>query len=733
MIDYVLETAISNTIFASLLAMIAFAIGRQSGPSRLTHVLWILVFLKLATPPVVNIPVTLFAPVEPTIELPDNQPVDYMTDGFVDARITWDTAENFAPKSQASESSSFPWSAVKIILGAIWLLGCTYILVLGILRVFRFNRTIALHHRQAPLDVQQSVDSVAKQLQVSENTELVIVDARISPMIWWVGGRVKMIVPKWIISELAEPQWRMVVAHEFAHVVRKDYWVRWLEWFVCTLFWWNPLSWWAQKNLRAVEEICCDSLVLERLNPQPQAYANSILQAVESLVCPEFRPPAIASQINSGGFLERRFEMILSASHHHRPWLGYTIAAILVLVLAPLGLVRAQDFEKIEKKLERMVEKDQLEAEHAEVMLHALHELLEGEEDGDRHFENDEDHDWPKARHLEKHVWEIEQGIEHDARQIEKAVKAGKLSKREAHEKLESLHHEAHMQIQALKEEWNDKRHRDPRHHDERFVEDNVEHHFWDHERDDLMEDMRHREEEMHALERHLHEAIEHKKHVEEQAKRDIKLLSKQIHELREHLEQLHSQKSQIDAEGEIKRKIRFQNAAEKIKHAVDQGDISEEEAEKKIIEVRRKLFSPKHASFPRRQNERLDLQLEHLVAALVERTGDSDLAERIAQKIRHGDVSKREMHRHLEQRLHHTQQKMDQIRAVEADIRAAVEAGALSPEQADEKRAAIRRKFDQNLHHQHDSDHNHEYEDDHDDEHGDDAEHDHDHGHRNN
>ena len=106
-------------------------------------------------------------------------------------------------------------------------------------------------------------------------------------------------------------QWQWILAHELAHelahVRRRDYLVRWLEWLACVVFWWNPVVWWAQRNLRAAEEICCDELVISCLNPKPISYANSLLSAVEFLARPALRPPAMASEINSGGFLERRF------------------------------------------------------------------------------------------------------------------------------------------------------------------------------------------------------------------------------------------------------------------------------------------------------------------------------------------------------------------------------------------------------------------------------------------
>src|SRR6266851_4295074 len=49
-----LETALSNALAASLLALLAFAVSRWRRPA-LAHILWLLVLVKLVTPPLVPI------------------------------------------------------------------------------------------------------------------------------------------------------------------------------------------------------------------------------------------------------------------------------------------------------------------------------------------------------------------------------------------------------------------------------------------------------------------------------------------------------------------------------------------------------------------------------------------------------------------------------------------------------------------------------------------------------
>ncbi|MBT4864148.1 MAG: hypothetical protein HON53_03375 [Planctomycetaceae bacterium] len=47
-----LEVAISNAVVATVLALVVYSIGRVCKKPALMHCLWVLVILKLVTPPV---------------------------------------------------------------------------------------------------------------------------------------------------------------------------------------------------------------------------------------------------------------------------------------------------------------------------------------------------------------------------------------------------------------------------------------------------------------------------------------------------------------------------------------------------------------------------------------------------------------------------------------------------------------------------------------------------------
>jgi BlaR1 peptidase M56/RTX calcium-binding nonapeptide repeat (4 copies) len=127
-----------------------------------------------------------------------------------------------------------------------------------------------------------------------------------------MGGRVRIVVPS-ALTERTDPQHlRWIIAHELAHVRRRDHLVRWLEWLACVTFWWNPVVWWARRKLREAEEASCDELVLDRLRGPARSYGRALLAVVEILAHPATPPLALATGIGAGAGLERRFRTILS-------------------------------------------------------------------------------------------------------------------------------------------------------------------------------------------------------------------------------------------------------------------------------------------------------------------------------------------------------------------------------------------------------------------------------------
>ena len=136
-------------------------------------------------------------------------------------------------------------------------------------------------------------------------------------MLWTLGGRARLLVPAELWPDLSESQQTALIAHELAHLKRKDHWIRWLDLAVTGLYWWHPVVWWARRGLREAEEQCCDAWAVWATPRGSRSYAAALLAALEFVSGAPTAGVAAAAAVISGrghvSFLKRRMRMIVQA------------------------------------------------------------------------------------------------------------------------------------------------------------------------------------------------------------------------------------------------------------------------------------------------------------------------------------------------------------------------------------------------------------------------------------
>jgi len=147
-------------------------------------------------------------------------------------------------------------------------------------------------------------------------------------------------LPDGLAAQLSPPELEAVLAHELAHVLRRDNLWAALAHALVSAFWFHPLVWWIEQRLLKERETACDELVLERGTP-PAVYLSGILKVCRMA----FGGAAGYAGVN-GSNLELRMERIMSANV---PGVSYwlrvsTGALVAVAALFPLagGYLKAQ-------------------------------------------------------------------------------------------------------------------------------------------------------------------------------------------------------------------------------------------------------------------------------------------------------------------------------------------------------------------------------------------------------
>jgi hypothetical protein len=148
-----------------------------------------------------------------------------------------------------------------------------------------------------------------------------------------------VVVPAAFAAGISPSHLDAILAHELAHIRRRDYWVNLLQLLVEALLFFNPAVWWISRRVRIEREACCDALAASATGV-PLAYAAALAAFAERLSLGA--QPALAA---TGGddeyaLLDRIKRLLVPG---YRPGLGlpwYTLTALGIggmLVLAGLS------------------------------------------------------------------------------------------------------------------------------------------------------------------------------------------------------------------------------------------------------------------------------------------------------------------------------------------------------------------------------------------------------------
>jgi beta-lactamase regulating signal transducer with metallopeptidase domain len=341
-VDALVRLALTNTVVAVALAVLAVGLGRAVRRPALTHALWILVLLKLLTPAGVPLPLPGTVPEwaapdaapAPCIVADQRGPLPSGAEGPAPEAATEPPAlaassqlagpadpepapaESLPRVEAASELPPSPvltppppmsWRPWALIL---WLGGSTAWLAVAGRRVRRFRRLLRFAWA-APPALQDRARRVAARLGLGHCPGVWLLPAPVSPMLWALAGAPRLLLPASLWEGLSAEQQDALLAHELAHYRRGDHWVRRLELVATALYWWHPLLWWARHRLREAEEQCCDAWVVWALPGSARAYAAALLETVLFLSRAGPALPAGSSGAGPIRRLQRRLTMIV--------------------------------------------------------------------------------------------------------------------------------------------------------------------------------------------------------------------------------------------------------------------------------------------------------------------------------------------------------------------------------------------------------------------------------------
>jgi len=342
MIESILLHLLANSVTAALLAVAVWIFTRVVRNAPLAHFLWLVVLVKLVVPapsPIAVLHWQASVAAKTTQEPP--QFAEAISVGeLVDGEHTSETS--ITRLSQPDPPAKrWSWPSWSVLLASIWITGSLGWFVLVAVRVRRFNRLIALTEL-APEDWQREAESLAGRLGLAHCPPIRLTSSRLPPLLWSMFRRPMIVLPRELTEQIPGDQRSMLLAHELAHLRRRDTLTRHFELVVLGLYWWHPAAWLACRELRAAEEVCCDAWVAWLWPNANRRYAELLVQTVDFLaISPPL--PAGASGFASIRPLKRRFKMLLeNRSPRRLPRWGMGLLVVAALPVLGVCLTAAE-------------------------------------------------------------------------------------------------------------------------------------------------------------------------------------------------------------------------------------------------------------------------------------------------------------------------------------------------------------------------------------------------------
>lgn len=284
-----------------VLAVLVLRLVSKRSPKWMNVLLWGIVALRLVLPFSVESALSLIPSAE-TVSPAAVQfdPAPTITSGvkIIDNAVNPSLSEHFAAVPTASVNPLYVWTEIA---GWVWLIGLGAMLLYALVSYLRLRRRV-----RVSLPVQDHI---------------YLCDAISSPFIL---GVVKPHI--YLPSGLDEVQRQNVLAHEQAHLARRDHWWKPLGFALLAVYWFNPALWLAYTLLCRDIELACDERVIRTMDESAVKTYSTVL-----LACSMPRKAVITCPLAFGevGVKER----VKNALHYKKPAFWVVAASVAVCIV----------------------------------------------------------------------------------------------------------------------------------------------------------------------------------------------------------------------------------------------------------------------------------------------------------------------------------------------------------------------------------------------------------------
>ena len=268
--------------------------------SRWQYYIWLCVLVVMVLPPI-----TILAPGKSVVHVPGLPQVQ---------SAKTDEMPGILPDTETKiiENIPFEYRNVEIIQGFqisqhnfliyIWFAGTAVFFLKNAISYLLFLRTIYKHSKQISCPI---LENIKTEKGVRSNIRVCVTPCIKAPLI---SGffQPTLLLPD---AEISDESLRYILLHELTHHKRHDLWYKWFSMIVNAIHWFNPMIYFAVRQINEECEISCDLAVVQDMNTEERkGYMRTIL-----CMMAQNKPlsPVLASAMSgSKEQIKRRFKMI---------------------------------------------------------------------------------------------------------------------------------------------------------------------------------------------------------------------------------------------------------------------------------------------------------------------------------------------------------------------------------------------------------------------------------------
>jgi len=233
--------------------------------------------------------------------------------------------------------------SVLDLLLSIWVLGFIWCAVRSVQRSFILHRCLRFA-RPVDASLERAVEREAKRIGVAKPTVVTLSWIQ-SPFLF--GLRKPILIWPESGDAIVASARSSVILHELAHLKRRDPLTSCLEVAAQSLWWWNPLVWYAVAQSRRFKELACDAWVMAEQPEERNRYASALIQAID-LRTPSVLAGGSHGWIGSGSRIRERLRALYSGGMTGR-LAPRNVAVVALVFLASLpGLTHSAQAPPVE-------------------------------------------------------------------------------------------------------------------------------------------------------------------------------------------------------------------------------------------------------------------------------------------------------------------------------------------------------------------------------------------------